>query len=63
MDKLSIEKIEEEIRNAKPEEQRAFLAKLPHLLKISIADLGWQKLSEPSFEFWDNEEDRIYDSL
>ena len=26
-------------------------------------DLRWLKLAEKSFEFWDNEEDAVYDKL
>ena len=26
-------------------------------------ELGWLKTAERSFEFWDNEEDAVYDSL
>jgi predicted DNA-binding antitoxin AbrB/MazE fold protein len=26
-------------------------------------ELGWLKAAERSFEFWDNEEDAVYDSL
>ena len=26
-------------------------------------DAAWLNLSEPSFDFWDNEEDAIYDTL
>ena len=33
------------------------------LLGISPEDYGWLKLAESSFEFWDNEEDAIYDQM
>ena len=32
-------------------------------LKRLAADVPWLKLSERSFEFWENEEDAVYDSL
>lgn len=60
---ISIEKIEERIQKAKPEEQQRLLVKLPHLLHISASDLALLKLSESSFEFWNNLKDTVYDSL
>ena len=31
---------------------------------LSLKDnVGWLKAAEPSFEFWDNEDDAVYDSL
>ena len=32
-------------------------------LKRLAADVPWLKGSERSFEFWENEEDAVYDSL
>ncbi len=32
-------------------------------LKRLAADVQWLKGSERSFEFWENEEDAVYDSL
>ncbi len=32
-------------------------------LKRLVADVQWLKGSERSFEFWENEEDAVYDSL
>ena len=32
-------------------------------MKRLAADVPWLKLSERSFEFWENEEDAVYDSL
>ena len=32
-------------------------------LKRLVADVPWLKGSERSFEFWENEEDAVYDSL
>jgi hypothetical protein len=61
--KLSLKQLEERIQKAKPEEQRELLSKLPHLLNISPADVGFLKLAEDSFEFWNNPTDTIYDSL
>ena len=58
-----IETIERELVAAPPVQKRKMLAKLARLLKISPNDISWLKLSEPSFEFWDNPEDAIYDQL
>ena len=63
MPNLSIEKIADEIGKAKPEDQKLLLAKLPYLLKISLSDIVLLKLSEPSFDFWNNPDDQIYDKL
>jgi hypothetical protein len=63
MSESSIEKIEDVIVKAKPEEQRRLLANLPHLLKLSSSDMAILKLSEPAFDFWNNTDDVIYDSL
>ncbi len=32
-------------------------------LRRFAADVPWLKASERSFEFWENEEDAVYDSL
>ena len=63
MSDLTIDQVETIIAKAKPEQQRQFLAHLPRLLKLSIADLGLLKLAEGSFDFWDNQDDAIYDQL
>lgn len=61
--KTSIKQLEKVLSNAKPEEQRVFLARLPRILKISWSDLTLLKASQKSFEFWNNKEDAIYDKL
>jgi len=45
------------------QERGQFLHLLPTLLSISPEDYGWLKMAESAFEFWDNEEDAIYDRL
>ena len=60
---ISLEKIEESIQKASPEEQRRLLIKLPHLLKLDISDLLLLKIAESSFDFWNNPDDTAYDSL
>jgi hypothetical protein len=32
-------------------------------LKIAVEDIGWLKLAERTFDFWDNPDDAIYDQL
>ncbi|MDI6889111.1 MAG: hypothetical protein QMC78_05440 [Methanocellales archaeon] len=61
--KLSIKKVEKAIKEMSLEEQRRLLLELPGLLKIPVEDLGLLKLAESSFDFWNNPEDAIYDSL
>ncbi len=61
--KLTLRDIEERIQRSKPEEQRELLAKLPHLLKLPPSDLEFLKLAEDSFDFWNNPDDVVYDSL
>jgi len=51
------------IQEFEAEERDQFLSLLPRLLNISPEDYGWLKLAESAFEFWDNEEDAIYDQL
>ena len=60
---LLLPRIEKAIQNAKPEEQRKLLAKLPHLLKLSVDDFVLLKIAEDSFDFWDNADDALYDGL
>ena len=63
MQQLTIDQIATAIEHSKPDEQRRLLARLPQLLGMSVDDLGWTKLAESPFRFWDNEDDTVYDSL
>ena len=45
------------------DEQIRLLETLPEHLKISPDALAWSRLAEPAFEFWNNSEDAIYDTL
>lgn len=58
-----IPRIAQAILRAKPEEQRQFLAQLPHLLNLSTADIALLKIAEQSFTFWNNLDDIVYDDL
>lgn len=44
-------------------EQLQLLKELPQHLKISPDDAAWAKLAESAFEFWENPDDAIYDTL
>jgi hypothetical protein len=44
-------------------DQIRLLHDLPAHLKIQPDDVGWLKATEPTFEFWNNPEDAIYDQL
>ena len=60
---LSLQDVEHAIEQFPPEDQRRLLAELPHLLKISGQDFWFLRLAEPSFQFWENPDDTIYDTL
>ena len=62
MQTVSLTQIEETIRKAQPAEQRRFLARLPYLL-LSLDTFALLKTAEPSFKFWNNPEDAVYDDL
>ncbi|MGR3303287.1 MAG: hypothetical protein ACUZ8I_12400 [Candidatus Scalindua sp.] len=61
--KLSIKDVEESIEHFSQQEQQQILSKLLSTLKVSKEDLALLKVAEPSFGFWDNPEDSIYDNL
>ena len=63
MPPLSLDQLEETIRQAPPEQQRRLLARLPQLLKLPAADLALLKAAEGAFAFWDNPDDAVYDRL
>jgi hypothetical protein len=55
--------ISEAIEKLGVKEQIELLEVLPEHLKISADALAWARLAEPAFEFWNNPEDAIYDTL
>jgi hypothetical protein len=63
MSRSSIQRLEKEFAGAPREEQRLFLMRLPQLLDLAPSDLTLLKTSEPSFKFWDNSDDALYDAL
>ncbi len=60
---MSLQEIEYAVKHLDEPEQRKLLQDLPRLIDISKDDLAWMKVAEPSFEFWDHEEDAIHDKL
>lgn len=61
--RLSVQDVEQAIEAFAPEEQRQLLAELPKLLKLSDDQLTSLKVAEPSFQFWENPDDALYDRL
>jgi hypothetical protein len=59
----TVDEISEAIEKLDVKDQVKLLQILPQHLKISPDDLAWPKLAEPTFAFWDNPEDAIYDKL
>jgi len=55
--------IGEAIEKLDVKEQVELLRILPRHLKVLPEDLAWSRLAEPSFEFWNNPEDAIYDKV
>ena len=61
--RLSLHEVEEAIEQFPPSDQQQLLSELPKLLKISGVDVAYLKLAESSFQFWENADDAIYDTL
>jgi hypothetical protein len=59
----TVAEIRDAIEKLDVKEQVELLRTLPQSLKISPDDLAWSSLAEPAFEFWDNSEDAVYDTL
>ena len=55
--------IEEAILQLKEDDQRRLVADIYNLLGISIDDLLLLRVAEPSFGFWNNPEDAVYDTF
>ena len=51
----------EEVKNAIPGETYRVFSE--EELRSLTEDMRWLKLAEKSFEFWDNDEDAVYDRL
>ena len=59
----TVQEIGEAIERLDMKQQVQFLEDLPRHLKISPEDIAWPRLAETSFDFWNNPEDAIYDTL
>jgi hypothetical protein len=60
---MSLEAIKIAIKKLDKKAQQELLQELPKLLGIKAETIRWLKVAEPSFAFWDNEEDAVYDNL
>lgn len=61
--KLLLPTVTRAIREAGREEQRELLEQLPSLLNFNAGDFALLKTAEPAFDFWNNPDDAIYDTL
>jgi hypothetical protein len=59
----TVQEIGEAIEHLNVRDQLRLLHDLPAHLKIQPDDVGWLKVTEPTFEFWNNPEDATYDQL
>ncbi len=59
----TVQEINEAIEKLDVKEQVRLLQEMPQHLKISPEDIAWPRLAESAFEFWNNPEDAIYDTL
>jgi len=59
----NLKDVEDAIKSFSLEEKKQLLSDLPKLLCLSPDDENLLKLAEPSFKFWDNPDDSIYDVL
>lgn len=60
---LSLKDLTDAIEHLNQQDQKILLSKLLSLQKISLDDLSLLRVAEPSFGFWDNPEDSLYDDL
>ena len=59
----TVQEIGEAIEHLNMRDQIRLLHDLPAHLKIQPDDVARLKAAEPTFEFWNNPEDAIYDQL
>ncbi len=60
---MSLDEIENEIRKLDRPLQQRLLKDIVHMLGLDEESFALLKVSEQSFEFWNNPEDSIYDNL
>ncbi len=59
----NLKDVEDAIKSFSIKEKRQLVSDLPKLLQLSPDDLDLLKLAEPAFQFWENSDDGVYDSL
>ena len=59
----SVEGVLTTVRDLPPEARQEILGRLASMLDLPPEEVAWLRLAEPSFEFWDNPEDAVYDDL
>lgn len=60
---MSLDEIEDEIKKLDRSTQQKLLKDLLQMLEAEQESVALLKVSEPSFDFWDNSEDAVYDNL
>lgn len=60
---MSLDEIENAIKELDRSSQQRLLRDLPRLLDIEPESIGLLKVAEPAFAFWDNSDDAVYDNL
>jgi hypothetical protein len=60
---MSLYDIEQAIKELDRPSQQELLKNLPKLLDLTPDSFALLKVAEPSFEFWNNTEDSVYDDL
>ena len=63
LNKPTVEDVVEAIRQLDSSERKELLNVLPSALLLDPENSGWLRSAESSFNFWDNEEDAVYDRL
>lgn len=64
--RLNVDQISAAIMLLSKTEKRDLQQRLPMIIGIdqdALEDLGWLRLAETSFTFWDDEGEEIYDDL
>jgi hypothetical protein len=59
----TVQEITEAIERLDMKGQVQLVEELPRHLKFSLDDMAWTRLAESAFDFWNNQEDAIYDQL
>jgi len=59
----NLKDVEDAIKLFSIEEKQQLLSDLPKLLQLNAEEVDLLKLAESAFQFWDNSDDSIYDSL